>query len=359
MARLLDANHAFVGGEPKFNYELTKIELIRTLNWYSQNKTDKDAYNYSVDYFKKKLKVNAEEALKTKPCNFGWLCRIVYNGGFLSVKDQILFDNEIEAIKNFVPVIKETKKVVDTSNVISIQDRIREKVSECIGELEGQIDELVVSNFTANVSPFGAMHTMGIKGIHANRVVDFFKEKRQEFDNVLTTDDKEIKEGYSNFTKPQLKKLVAYCDAVIIDGMKISGESVKNRKPRKRKVKSPEELVSKIKYCVEFAELKLKSVSPKDIIGAMQLWVYNTKTRKMGCYHADDAGGFSMKGTSLLNFNETKSIQKRLRKPEVTLPEVINGGKVYLRNVIENIRAVDSGLTGRLNDDTILLKIIK
>jgi hypothetical protein len=146
---------------------------------------------------------------------------------------------------------------------------------------------------------------------------------------------------------------------VIIDGMKISGESVKNRKPRKRKVKSPEELVSKIKYCVEFAELKLKSVSPKDIIGAMQLWVYNTKTRKMGCYHAADAGGFSMKGTSLLNYNETKSIQKRLRKPEVTLPEVINGGKVYLRNVIENIRAVDSGLTGRLNDDTILLKIIK
>jgi hypothetical protein len=174
MARLLDANHAFVGGEPKFSYELSKMELIRTLNWYSQNKTDKDAYNYSVDYFKKRLKVDAEEALKTKPCNFGWLCRIIYNGGFLSVKDQIWFDNEIEGIKNFVPVVKETKKVVDTSNVISIQDRIREKVSECIGELEGQIDELVVSNFTANVSPFGDMHTMVVKGIHANRLVDFF-----------------------------------------------------------------------------------------------------------------------------------------------------------------------------------------
>jgi len=105
MARILDANHAFVGGEPKFNYELSKIELIRTLNWYSQNKSDKDAYNYSVEYFKKRLKISAEEALKTKPCNFGWLCRIVYNGGLLSVKDQILFDNEIEAIKNFVPVI--------------------------------------------------------------------------------------------------------------------------------------------------------------------------------------------------------------------------------------------------------------
>ena len=359
MARLLDANHAFVGGEPKFSYELSKMELIRTLNWYSQNKTNKDAYDYSVDYFKKRLKINAEEALKTKPCNFGWICRIIYNGGSLSVKDQIWFDDEIESIKNFSAATKEPKKVVDTSNVISIQDRIREKVSECIGELEGQIDELVESNFTANVSPFGVMHTMDIKGIHSNRVVDFFKEKRQDFDSILNTDDKEIKEGYSNFTKPQLKKLVAYCDAVIIDGMKISGEAVKNRKPRKRKVKSPEELVSKIKYCVEFAELKLKSIAPKDIIGAMQLWVYNTKTRKMGCYHADDAGGLSLKGTSLLNFNETKSIQKRLRKPEVTLPEVLTGGKVYLRNAIENIRAVDSNLTGRLNDDTILLKIVK
>jgi hypothetical protein len=48
-----------------------------------------------------------------------------------------------------------------------------------------------------------------------------------------------------------------------------------------------------------------------------------------------------------------------LRKPEVTLPEVLTGGKVYLRNAIENIRAVDSNLTGRLNDDTILLKIVK
>jgi hypothetical protein len=134
---------------------------------------------------------------------------------------------------------------------------------------------------------------------------------------------------------------------------------VKTRKPRKRKVKSPDELVSKIKYCKDFAELKLVSVKPTDIIGAMQLWVYNTKNRKLGCYHAEDAGGLSVKGSTILNFNETKSVQKTLRKPAEMLPEVLKGGKVFLRNVIESIRAVESGLTGRLNDDIILLRTIK
>jgi HEPN domain-containing protein len=254
--------------------------------------------------------------------------------------------------------VEEPEVKVETGPVITIQDRIREKVSECVGELEGQIDELVTTAFKANVSPYAIMHTLDIKGIHANRVIDAFKSKRQEFDEVMNTDDKEVKEGYSNFKKTELKKLVAYCDQVIMDGLKITGAATKSRKPRKRKEKTPDQLVEKMKLCVEFAELNIKSVKPREIVGAMALWVYNTKTRKLGCYHAEDAAGFSVKGTSLTNFNETKSVQKKLRKPEVTLPEVLNGGKVYLRSAMDNIRAVESALTGRINEDTILVRAI-
>jgi hypothetical protein len=100
-------------------------------------------------------------------------------------------------------------------------------------------------------------------------------------------------------------------------------------------------------------------VVPKDVVGAMQLWVYNTKTRKLGCYHADDAGGLSVKGSSLLNFTESKSVSKKLRKPEATLPEILRGGKVYLRNALDTIKAVASPLTGRINSDTILLRVVK
>jgi hypothetical protein len=112
-------------------------------------------------------------------------------------------------------------------------------------------------------------------------------------------------------------------------------------------------------YAKDFAELKLVSVDPKTIVGANQLWVYNTKTRKLGCYNAEDAAGLSIKGSTIQNFSESKSTQKKLRKPEVTLPEVLKGGKVALRNVLNDIRAVESFLTGRINVDTILLRTIK
>jgi hypothetical protein len=316
---------------------------------------NKDAQRYIQEYAKKH---NIEGKLNTKKSylTLAWLCRMQMNGNDIDHGVNYI-KKEIEDVMQ--EEVEEPEVKVETGPVITIQDRIREKVSECVGELEGQIDELVESAFKANVSPYAIMHTMDIKGIHANRVIDAFKIKRQEFDEVMNTDDKELKEGYSNFKKIELKKLVAYCDQVIMDGLKIAGAATKSRKPRKRKEKTPDQLVAKMKLCVEFAELNLKSVKPREIIGAMALWVYNTKTRKLGCYHAEDAGGFSVKGTSLTNFNETKSVQKKLRKPETTLPEVLNGGKVYLRNAMDNIRAVESALTGRINDDTILVRCIK
>ena len=360
MARILDANVVFSGQEPKFSIELSKTQLILALNWYSQNKTNKDAEKYVSDFFKKKLKLDI--GVLAKECNstFAYLCRIVYNGGQLGVKDQIWFDNEAQKIQNRLKVKKVTdRKVAVIGNVISIQDRIREKSQECIAELEGQLDDYVTSDYKIDASPYGVMHTMNIKSVHVNRIVEVFKRKRIEFDAVLNTDDKELKEGYSNFTKTQLKKVVAWCDQVILDCQKVMGSATENRKPRKRKVKSPEELVAKVKVLDKFDELKLTSVPTTEIIGAMQLWVYNVKTRKLGCYHAEDAGGFSVKGTSLENFNESKSVHKKLRKPEVSLPEVMKAGKVLLRNYMDSIRAVESALTGRLNADTILLRSLK
>ena len=103
----------------------------------------------------------------------------------------------------------------------------------------------------------------------------------------------------------------------------------------------------------------MTSVKLPDIIGSLQLWVYNTKTRKLGVYHAEDAGGLSVKGSSLTNFSESKSVQKTLRKPETVLPDVVSGGKVMLRSVLTNVKAVESKLSGRLNEDVVLLRIMK
>jgi hypothetical protein len=357
MARTIDSNVVMYGHEPKFDRELSKIELMSTLNWYTQNKDTKDAVKYANDYFKKNYKLNVDSVIKNYPTTFGFVCRILNNGGSVNEKELIWFNETIVKIKEDLAKPKIDVVVDDKPVQPNIQDRIREKASECIGELEGLLDEYIISKFTSNPKPYGIMHTLNIKGVHTNRILEHWKRIRSDYDNALTTEDELIKEGYSNFSKTEIKKIVGFCDSVITDAMKVVSEANKTRKPRQRKQKSPEQLVSKLKYLDKHEELV--SENPKDIIGALQLWVYNTKSRKLGCYNAEDASGLSVKGSSIISFNESKSIQKKLRKPEVTLPEVLKGGKVYLRTALDDIKAVAATLNGRLNADTILLRIIK
>jgi hypothetical protein len=357
MARMLDVNEKFVGQEPKFLGEVTEKDLGIALSWYSINRKAKDSQKYASAYFKKVHKLDILPVIKTKPTQFGFVCRILTNGGVLSPERKEWFDGQVEELKKELVKAKAKVKTEQFIEVVkvNIQDRIREKAIECIGEFEGQIDDIILKS--ESPQPYAVMHTLGIKGVHTRAILEWSREKRAEFEEVLTTDDSQLKEGYSNFKKTDLKKIIAYCDQVILDCNKVAQSVV--RKARKRKAKSPEQLVAKMKHCLEFKDLSLTSVKSTDIIESMQLWVYNTKTRKLGVYHAEDAGGLSVKGSSIVNFSETKSIQKTLRKPEVMLPEVLTGGKVFLRNAIDSIKAVESKLTGRINADTILLRVMK
>ena len=360
MARLLDANSLFSGSEPKVSGELSRIDLIIALNWYSQNKDAKDSFKWASDYLNKKLKLKIPEAnIKNQTTTFGWICRIVSNGGILPEENKSWLQNEIDILKlKKEPIVISSTK---TETILpSIQDRIKDSASRIIGELDGYVDDFVLNGCReTNQTPKGLMVQLKAKSVHTKAIVEHYKKVREEITEVLIGDDEQLKEGYSNFKKTDLKRFENFLSKIIDDALMLEDESKKNRKPRKRKVKSPDELVSKLKYCIEDEATKFKSVDPKLIIGASALWVYNAKTRKLGCYFADDAGGLSVKGSTILNYTESKSVQKKVRKPEQLIPEVISGGKVFLRNVIDSIRAVQSPLNGRINTETVLIRIIK
>lgn len=345
------------GAEPKFtNKELSNGEMVQALNWYAANRDVKQSLKYAQDYFKKNKKSVSQQAIASQVTTFGFLCRLKTNGANFSESQEYSFNRYISYIDNHVEVKIDEEK--PKTNVITIQDRIDEKVREVIGDIEGLLDDFIIGEYKKVFSPYAVMQDR-VKAIHANRIMQFYKKKRQEYDAVLNSTDKDIKEGYSNFNRTQLKKIVAICDQVITDCMKISGESKQTRKPRKRKVKTPEQLISKMVYCKEDNNHQLQSIDAKEIIRASQLWIFNSKNRKLGVYHAQDAGGLSVKGTSILNFAEDKSVMKTLRKPDEVLPQVMSAGKVALRKVLDEVKSVEVGLTGRINKDIILLRVIK
>jgi hypothetical protein len=106
-----------------------------------------------------------------------------------------------------------------------------------------------------------------------------------------------------------------------------------------------------------FEPLKLVSINPTDVIGSKELWVYNTKTRKLGRYVATEYQELGIKGTTITNFSETGSICKTLRKPEEKLKEFKAAGKVQLRKFLDDINATDTMMNGRINEEIILLKV--
>jgi hypothetical protein len=168
-----------------------------------------------------------------------------------------------------------------------------------------------------------------------------------------------LAESYEGHSKIEIKKLYeAYLEIdtacnLIIEDKKIE----KQQKPKVKKEVSKTKIIEKLKYQIRDDNLKVVSINPVDIIGAKELWVFNTKTRKIGKYIAINT--LTVKGTHILGFDEEKSIQKTLRKPIETLTEFKATGKVALRKFMDNINSVDIKLTGKINTDILLLKVIK
>jgi len=195
------------------------------------------------------------------------------------------------------------------------------------------------------------------KAAHARIIKELYVRQYNEYLELAEGKDEQLKEGYSHLSKAQIKKITAFYQEIISACEMLGQEAKVNRKPRAKKAQPKDKIVAKLKYAKTNEPLKLVSINPVDIVGAQELWVYNTKSRKLGKYVAEEYKELSVKGTSIINYNEFKSVQKTLRKPEDQLKEFKSAGKVALRKFLDDIKAVDIKLNGRINEEIIILKV--
>jgi hypothetical protein len=158
-------------------------------------------------------------------------------------------------------------------------------------------------------------------------------------------------------SKANLKKITLFYSEILSACDMLAQEAKVNKKPRAKKPTDKAKVVAKMKYLKQDETLKLVSINPQDIIGVKELWIYNVKTRKIGKYMAAEFNDLAVKGTTIIGFDTIKSVQKTLRKPEEQLKEFKAAGKVQLRKFLDDIKAVDIKLNGRINEDTVLLKV--
>lgn len=242
----------------------------------------------------------------------------------------------------------------------TIQDRLRERAGNVAGDIEGWIDDFFMDKKSPvkTVEDFVQLFKSNdLKGPHMRHMESFFTKRRTEIAAAIGG-DKEILEYYGNMSRLELKKFDQFLSNLFGACTMLNEVAKVERAPRKKKPISIEKVVGKLKFKKEDTALGIVSVAPTSIVGAKELWVYNTKTRKLAHYKATPGDTFNVKGIGLLNYS-SDSVEKTLRKPAETLAEFKKASKVKLRTFLKDLSTIDTPATGKFNEHCIFLRVDK
>jgi hypothetical protein len=282
-------------------------------------------------------------------------------GLMLNEHEQGIVDDQISAMLKIKQEKKREQSDVDADAAVAkltIQDHLREKISECCGELEGMFDDFVVAGakMSADFSPIKLMRGMNVSPNMVGTVSAVWGLRLAEFNEVLEGTDADLVEGYSHLTKLQLKNCVKFCETVINDCNSYVQLKKVERKPRAKKAVSPEKTTRRFKFLREFDELGLKSEPVTKLVNASEAWLYDTAKRKLIHVMADGhIGTFTVKGSAIAGFDTLATVQKTLRKPAEQIKAVTGGGKPAARKAFSEIKATETKFNGRGNDNLIIL----
>jgi hypothetical protein len=364
------AETKYIGFEPEWKFQPTSETRVSAFavafKWYNYHYGKKDAKEMLCHYLEhngrkvdaKKMRGIPDSQIRITPA---WVCRMTLIGLELLEHEQCIIDEQIsEMLKSKQEVRKSQEEKDDDTAVqkLTIQDHLREKISECCGELEGMFDDFVVAGakMTADFGPIKLMRGMNISPNMVGTVSTVWELRLAEFNEVLEGEDPDLVEGYSHLNKNQLKQCVKFCETVINDCNSYVQLKKVERKPRAKKAISPEKLTRRFKFLREFDELKLKSEAVTKLVGASEAWLYDTAKRKLIHVMADShIGTFTVKGSAIVGFDALATVQKTLRKPAEQI-KLVMGSKPVARKEFEAIKATETKYTGRGNENLIILK---
>lgn len=339
----------YYGDEPIMIGEADELKLVHIFNWYNYMFDVSQAKKWLLEYLKKnKYPTDIISNVRTAPdwrtsTTAGWVSRMIMNGtifpkAYLDRLEARITENASYGIRD------ELKQEVVKPTII--QDRIKKSIDSILAEAELEVID--------NRNPmYDYLQGKQASPVAAKKLLEYYQSIYDE----VHSDDIQIKEAYGK----KLKAERNFMQSVIDDLNRYIGNKkvVKVRKPREKKVKSAVDLVKGLKFQKDFGPLKIVSVNPAEIVGCKQLWTYNTKYKKLTRYDASGPNGIQVKGSTLIGFDAETSLTKSLRKPDISLQSLLTAGRVALRNFMTDLKTNETKPNGRINADTVLLRVIK
>lgn len=353
------AHRLLKNSDPIINPLRYDTDLLLALQYFNINYDNKQKKKWvQARYPKAKFHAgHSDYYYKT----LGTLVRLEDNGNTLSDKHTKVMQREFDYLTNepksanddSVATVDESLKV--EKKVLSIQEKMDNSVSAFMAEFNNLVDEWTMDR---KVLPKvdKLVTQMGLKGPMLAKTIARIKPQMQEIADAIEGKDKQLVEGYSNFSKAELKKLHGIYEQLV--GAVAQAKVSAPRKARVAKVKPAAVVAKSVKYCAENIDLKLKSINPALVVGTNEVWLFNSKYRKLFCYKAIQGQSLTFKGSTLLNWDTEKSESKGLRKPEV-LHGLMDLGTRAWNKLMKETKSKASPCNGRINKETLILVAFK
>jgi hypothetical protein len=344
-----------VGGEPVI-HNPEGVEFVRALNWFNNQWTPDNAKKWIVGYMTKNkyskddIATVSGKVRKLIPTTAS-LARLYTNGSTIDPKYHATIKQSIDT------VLDSTRPELDDDGNPVIVNKVS-KPKAVPSEMLEFMDDLIARSLAGEkikVDFYKTLMAMKATKFHLDELTSEYSLLLEELNELTDKEDEQLLEGYNHVSWKAVKQTIE-----LLTDMNTQFKQIKAvtksaaRKPRAKKPPKVEKIIGRLKYQKENAEFRIASIDPAKLLGAKYLVAFNSKTRDLSLYYANE-GGFSVKGTSIINFDETKSFTKKLRKPLDILPHIDT--RINAERQFKQLKTEGRAANGRMNDTTILYKV--
>lgn len=374
--------------EIKFTQEIDRQCAIgKALNWYNYMSDAEEHKSWLIDYVKSnnfspdvidtikslnadQIDIQDGEIAGCLGFATGVIARMKMLGAPLDQRTLTMLDRAVEIVsRRSKPIRKETGVKPN------VQLYIQEQFSKIVEVLETKCDRVLktqkIAEGSTQLNLQNAIKTMSkkenvakvseiatyinsLKNIYCKKIADYYQPVYQEICCAVEGSDNDIVEAYASYNKTNLKNLKLLIEEIIKNcNLRVESESKMPTIRRKRR-RSPIDIVKKLKYKKEDKEYNLTSTLPSKIVEAQRLLIFNTKYRTVSIFEADSPHGLSVKGTTVIGYDAKKSKTKKVRKPKDFFDKIKNKGIKAVRSAFESLKCTEKPAKGRINEDTIL-----
>lgn len=298
---------------------VTKITLIKILNWYSAHSNPDDLKSYLLMYAKR-VGVKVTNISSPDYGTYGAIARSVLRG--FTFEDDI-----IQRLDNFILSQQpktNSQKVEVVKKVVAPKQTINNNLF--LEDIDIGIDCAVIGKKHLN------KHETQKSRI--NLCLQYINDQQE-------TIDRDLKNGGMN--KVSHKRITDY-----LSSLKKYYSTTKTTSVKKRPVNKAT-TAKKVQFSLEPKTYISKPIMPVDIIGKKKMYCYDSQKKAIICYVAI-LDGFTFSGTTLKNVDEAKSLQKPLRD-ESKLTQSIS----ELNKLFGSIKYQGKAPTPRFSLNTVIL----